>query len=124
VPTVTEAVLRALKRHSFPGNVRELAHLVETLFVLREGDEIGSSTLPVQMVLKAESRSDESLNLREAVQEFEKQAIQRALGKTFGNQKRAAELLGIHRNTLLGKISEYGLRRVRGDGPDLESEPD
>jgi len=122
VPEVTEGVLRALKRHSFPGNVRELAHLVETLFVLREGDVIGSSTLPVQMVLKAETRGDESLNLREAVQEFEKQAIQRALGKTSGNQKRAAELLGIHRNTLLGKISEYGLRRGRGEEVELDAD--
>ncbi|HXB98250.1 MAG TPA: sigma-54 dependent transcriptional regulator, partial [bacterium] len=122
LPEVTEGVLRALKRHTFPGNVRELAHLVETLFVLREGDLIGSSTLPVQMVLKAETRGDDSLNLREAVQEFEKQAIQRALGKTLGNQKRAAELLGIHRNTLLGKISEYGLRRGRGDDTDPGAE--
>jgi DNA-binding protein Fis len=45
----------------------------------------------------------------EAVGEFEKRFIKRVLEGTEGNQSRAAELLGIHRNTLSRKIGEYKL---------------
>lgn len=50
----------------------------------------------------------------EAVGEFEKRFIKRVLERTNGNQSRAAEVLGIHRNTLSRKISEYRLDHRRG----------
>jgi len=52
----------------------------------------------------------------EAVGEFEKRFIRRVLESTNGNQSRAAEQLGIHRNTLSRKISEYKLDGRRGRG--------
>lgn len=45
----------------------------------------------------------------EAVQEFEKRFIKRVLDRTEGNQSKAAQVLGIHRNTLSRKIGEYKL---------------
>jgi Fis family transcriptional regulator, factor for inversion stimulation protein len=45
----------------------------------------------------------------EAVGEFEKRFIKRVLDRSHGNQSRAAEVLGIHRNTLSRKIGEYEL---------------
>ena len=45
----------------------------------------------------------------EAISEFEKRFIKRVLDRTEGNQSRAAEVLGIHRNTLSRKIDEYKL---------------
>ena len=45
----------------------------------------------------------------EAVQEFEKRFIKRVLDRAAGNQSKAAQLLGIHRNTLSRKIGEYKL---------------
>ena len=45
----------------------------------------------------------------EAVGEFEKRFIKRALDRANGNQSRAAQLIGIHRNTLSRKISQYHL---------------
>jgi Fis family transcriptional regulator, factor for inversion stimulation protein len=50
----------------------------------------------------------------EAVEEFEKRFIKRVLERTEGNQSRAAVMLGIHRNTLSRKISEYKLDHRRG----------
>ena len=47
----------------------------------------------------------------EAVGEFEKRFIRRVLERSNGNQSRAAQVLGIHRNTLSRKIAEYRLRR-------------
>jgi DNA-binding protein Fis len=45
----------------------------------------------------------------EAVGDFEKKFIKRVLDRTSGNQSRAAQVLGIHRNTLSRKIGEYKL---------------
>jgi Fis family transcriptional regulator len=45
----------------------------------------------------------------EAVGEFEKRFIKRVLERVEGNQSKAAQLLGIHRNTLSRKIDEYKL---------------
>ena len=47
----------------------------------------------------------------EAVGEFEKRFIKRVLERAEGNQSRAAQVLGIHRNTLSRKIDEYKLDR-------------
>ena len=47
--------------------------------------------------------------LDEAVNEFEKKFIKRALERTKGNQSRAARVLGIHRNTLSRKVDVYKL---------------
>ena len=48
----------------------------------------------------------------DAQREFEKKFIAQVLLKTDGNLCRAAEVLGMHRNTLSRKISEYRLRRL------------
>ena len=52
---------------------------------------------------------DRGILFDEAVGEFEKRFIKRVLDRTNGNQSRAAEVLGIHRNTLSRKIDEYKL---------------
>jgi len=50
--------------------------------------------------------------LEEALAEFEKKFIRRVLEDERGNLCRAAEVLGIHRNTLSRKVSEYKLDRA------------
>jgi Fis family transcriptional regulator, factor for inversion stimulation protein len=52
----------------------------------------------------------------EAIGEFEKRFIKRVLDRVEGNQSRAAEMLGIHRNTLSRKIVEYKLDGRRRPG--------
>jgi DNA-binding protein Fis len=52
---------------------------------------------------------DRGILFDEAVGEFEKRFIKRVLDRTNGNQSRAAQLLGIHRNTLSRKIDKYKL---------------
>ena len=52
---------------------------------------------------------DRGIMFDEAVEEFEKKFIKRVLDRANGNQSRAAEVLGIHRNTLSRKIGEYKL---------------
>jgi len=52
---------------------------------------------------------DRGILLEEALTEFEKKFIKRVLEHARGNQCRAAKVLGIHRNTLSRKISQYRL---------------
>lgn len=52
---------------------------------------------------------DRGILFDEAVEEFEKRFIKRVLDRSNGNQSRAAEILGIHRNTLSRKIHDYKL---------------
>ena len=51
--------------------------------------------------------------LDEAMDEFEKRFIQNALNKTGGNQTKAAQVLGVHRNTLNRKIAQHKLNGHR-----------
>ena len=57
---------------------------------------------------------DRRIYLGEALGEFEKKFIQSALTKTGGNQTKAAQVLGVHRNTLNRKIVQH---KLNGHGP-------
>ena len=54
---------------------------------------------------------DKGIRYEDAQREFEKRFIIQALQRMDGNLGKTADLLGIHRNTLTRKISEYRLRR-------------
>ena len=57
---------------------------------------------------------DRGILFDEAIGEFEKRFIKRALERANGNQCRAAKMMGIHRNTLSRKIGEYKLDNQHG----------
>jgi len=99
--------------YSFPGNIRELANLIEQLVVLSQNREIDVKDLPFQ-VRMGESEGKllterNGWNLREAVDGLEREAIKRAL-KEFGSQRKAAGPLGMDQSTLARKIKRYGIR--------------
>ena len=52
---------------------------------------------------------EHGIQYSDAASEFEKRFIQRILDKTNGNQSKAAQVLGIHRNTLSRKVEDLGL---------------
>jgi DNA-binding NtrC family response regulator len=55
---------------------------------------------------------DKGILYEDARREFEKMFISRALQRSKGNLGDAAELLGLHRNTIARKITEYRIRRI------------
>ena len=95
------------KYYGWPGNVRELQNLVERLFTISKDTVIHLKDLSSFNVGKKEIKN---MTLKEAVNTFEKQYISEVLEIVDGNRTRAAEILGIHRNTLLGKITELNLK--------------
>ena len=132
--------MELLKHHRWPGNVRELENLLRRLVVLQAGDEITPQAVSAELraTVAPFDREDESASLgalverylnREFAQhggmpppgvydrilrEIERPLISMCLAVTRGNQIRAAQLLGLNRNTLHKKIKELGLDVVRG----------
>jgi DNA-binding NtrC family response regulator len=108
------AAIEAMQAYDWPGNVRELENIVERLVVISKHESIQLRELPLDLHSShtplVEQLEEEGYDLRKAVQQFEREYIRRVLEKTHWNQTVAARMLGIHRNTLLGKIEQLDLR--------------
>jgi DNA-binding NtrC family response regulator len=102
---LTPAAKDALVSYSWPGNVRELENVIERAAVLTRGDVIDVIDLPEFRIPRETTGYPVELSLAD----LEKRHIQRVLAMTKGSITKAAESLGIHRNTLRLKIKEYGL---------------
>ena len=96
-----------LTEYHWPGNVRELQNLVERSFTITRDSVIRIKDISPFYVAE---QKIEDMTLKEAVNSFEKQYIAEILELVDGNRKKAAEMLGIHRNTLLAKTHELGLK--------------
>ena len=107
--------------YRWPGNVRELQNLVERTVALEHREWIHADILPKEIAReggdvsyfspfgRGDGNSDPPFLGLDSLEDREKDAILDALKKTAGNRSQAADLLGIHRNTLMKKIKEYGL---------------
>lgn len=95
--------------YSWPGNVRELEHCVESAIAICGGDLIGMPDLPKSLTDTKPTLLDYAKNNRLTLYEFEKEYIMETLKENNWNKKRTAEKLGIGRNTLWRKITEYQL---------------
>jgi DNA-binding NtrC family response regulator len=99
-----ESGLKALQEYTWPGNVRQLQHLIERLTILAPGGRIDAEA--VQQALAAmEGREDPVETLAEA----EEEQIRRVVAATGGNKSRAAQILGIERKTLYRKLERMKL---------------
>ena len=107
---ISNRAVKAFQKYDWPGNIRELKNLVERLITITKGSTIRVKDLSFLNIDKREVIKD--LTLKEAVKTFEKQYIAQTLEHVNGNRKSAAERLGIHRNTLLSKTNELGLKKV------------
>lgn len=97
--------------YAFPGNVRELEHIVCSAVALCETEVIGLSDLPDDIRnLEVDTVSCNGLM---TLEELEKAHIQRVLEGTNYSRRRAAEILGIPRTTLWRKMRRYGIRELR-----------
>jgi len=112
---VSEDVLEILDAHDWPGNVRELENLIERAIVLSRSNVITRASLPPFLLLEGggDDRvlidSEESLDLKERTQAFQKKVILAALKKTKGVQNKAAKLLGVKATTLNEMIKRLNI---------------
>jgi two-component system nitrogen regulation response regulator GlnG len=141
--TIDASAMDRLKQHRWPGNVRELENLIRRLSALYTQEVIGVDVVEAELADAAPAPTaeaapaDESLgasverHLRayfeahkdglpppgvydRVLRELERPLLALTLSATRGNQIKAAQLLGLNRNTLRKKIRELDIQVVRG----------
>ncbi|MGH9832702.1 MAG: sigma-54-dependent transcriptional regulator [Blastocatellia bacterium] len=126
--------MKRLVAYDWPGNVRELRNAIERSAVLADGGSLRAEDLPEEIQARSSEPSsskpaetfqratpadeaEDFLNIpyltdfREARREFERAYIERVLNETGGNVTRAAERVGMHRQSLQQKLKDLGLTR-------------
>jgi two-component system, NtrC family, response regulator AtoC len=124
--SITVPALEVLQNYSWPGNVRELRNLVEKLIIMAKSDKIGIDDLPPYVLVKkaapaplmppkdyaaslpsqpAEKTGNNNLSLKV----LEEESIRAALKAAKGNQREAAKLLDITRDTLRYRMKKLGI---------------
>ena len=135
--------IERLKQHRWPGNVRELENLVRRLAALYSQETIGEDVIEAELAEAAPKEAPATVSERESLaesvdrhireyfaahqdrlppsglydrvlHEIERPLLSITLAATRGNQVKAAELLGLNRNTLRKKIRELDIQVVRG----------
>ena len=138
---IDQDALERLKLHDWPGNVRELENLVRRICALYADETITARIVDRELADRAQlARTDDApATLSSVVERYlvshfasypdgvppsdlydrviadvERPLFQLTLSATRGNQVRAAEILGLNRNTLRKRIVELGVENVRG----------
>ncbi len=111
---IDPAAFAALRAYSWPGNIRELEHCIESAVVFCRGNTLMRSHLSLPrdddaVAEWADVPSQESVPSGLTLEELEKRYILRTLAECNDNRTRAAALLGIGRNTLVRKLKRYGI---------------
>ncbi|MGD1093529.1 MAG: sigma-54 dependent transcriptional regulator [Bryobacteraceae bacterium] len=101
---LTDSGLKAMVEYSWPGNIRQLQHMMERLTILAPGGRIDDAAVQ-QAIDQMDSRDRAS----ETLADTETDQIRRVLTATNGNKSRAAKILGIERKTLYRKLERMGL---------------
>ncbi len=116
-PLISASALQLLKKHSFPGNVRELENTLERAFTLCENNKIEpedlqlnntSTSFPTIDSLNTDTKLLQS-SLDDYLASIEKQAILTALEDTRWNRTAAAEKLGISFRQMRHRLKKFGL---------------
>ena len=94
---------RLLMAYDFPGNVRELANIIERAVIVSSGKEIEAADLPEGVRIAAALRERKSCRLTLA--EVEAEYIRETLAATKGNKTEAARILGISRKNLYERLA-------------------
>jgi DNA-binding NtrC family response regulator len=105
---ISDKALQLLEQYDWPGNIRQLEHIIERQILLTPGDEITELILPFQ-----EKPVDDHTGPLETMEEMERMHIMKALkvcnGRVSGKEG-AAEMLGIPAQTLYSKMKKLGIK--------------
>jgi transcriptional regulator with GAF, ATPase, and Fis domain len=110
---IPDSVFAALRERSWPGNIRELANVVERAMIHSTGGTLVLDEMPVPQP---------SVSLRETgtLEEIERQYVEDALRRCrwrINGRGNAAEVLGLHPNTLRNRMKKFGIQRPKGPVP-------
>jgi two-component system response regulator AtoC len=106
---ISARALELLRNHTWVGNVRELRNVIERAVIVATDDTLRAEHLPDELRGEEAALPDRPPGALLTLAEAEARHIARVLAHTQRQIGAAAELLGIHRNTLTRKMKEYGL---------------
>lgn len=113
-PRLTANARGVLRRHPWPGNIRELRNLAERLVILHAGKVVDVDNLPYALRCAGEP---EDMGRRFALPEngvdleaVESDLLRQALARTGGNKSRAARLLSLSRDTFLYRLKKFSIQ--------------
>ena len=112
-PSVSSGLLQALQRHSWPGNIRELRNVVESMLLTSDGVDLTEADLPPDV--REAALSSETFTATAAppeltpIESAEREAILRMIRVCKGNIAAAARELGIAKSTVYVKLKKFGL---------------
>jgi two-component system, NtrC family, response regulator AtoC len=118
---ISDEALRALAAHLWPGNVRELKNVMEfcaaafdepVLEGWQLGERLGRESPPPAAQSPAPAPSAAFRPIEDEIHELTRRRISEALAVSDGNQRRAAQLIGMPLRTFVSKLAQYGLRNV------------
>jgi len=101
---ISHEAFMKLMNYSWEGNIRQLKNVIQRTITLARSDVIQIEDLPenIQNYQPLENEGE-----KKSIADVEKSHIEKILKECEYNQVKAAEMLGIHRNTLSRKIKEY-----------------
>lgn len=110
VTKITDFALRQLMEYDWPGNIRELEHLIERNILLSPKNQIEDFGITTNPSLKIETNSSEILSMEDMEREHIMHALKICKGKVFGFGG-AADLLKISPSTLYSKMKKLGIKQ-------------
>lgn len=123
VDGISREAMEILHTYHWPGNVRELKNVTERMVILKGEGTLDLEDLPSRVrrrsafpnMVPSVHLTEEGICLNTAVNEFEKALILQSLEKTQWVKRKAAELLGLNRTTLVEKIKRHRLEGGNAD---------
>jgi len=103
--TLSQDAIDKLKRHSWPGNIRELSHTVERAVLLAISNEISAQQLLLDI-----ADTDSNVMVLQPLEQAERQLIEKAMSVTSGQVIEAAKLLDISRNALYRRLEKFDIK--------------
>jgi len=109
IHAIAPEAMQLLMGYDYPGNVRELANLIERGVALAEGDSLEAHHLPEHLRAVRVKALRPATDRLPTLEEQERQYILQILEHTGGNRTQAAQILGIDRVSLWRKLKRYGI---------------
>ena len=119
-------ILNFFHTYDWKGNVRELENVIQRLLVVAKDNTIKISDLPIEITKQGDSKNlitEDDLPMDEALIRFERDYIRKALSKANNSRNDAAEILGIHRNTLNNRMKVLGIAEPDEATPSTTTPP-